>query len=267
MSKLLAGILMVVCLMGCDNIQHLFQKDVRGQSIDLVRKYLGASSCEERFSTIYNAKGNKADFNSHYSRGVCKTEYLSIPENKITCGDKGCSLWVVFSKDKNSFGVEIETGTWYATRVDNGEVKIDWRCSLGYNPINLKAFKAAHKAGESEVFRVAGELGSGSDTCSYSERCSKDLEIRFRDEIEGQWNDYIIGHVVKDSANGKRLFDALKDGQEHYLIVRLTYPTPKTYRGHIWEKMSIEDGYSSDTHIVDIISTDGWDEKKEEFAR
>jgi hypothetical protein len=95
---------------------------------------------------------------------------------------------------------------------------IDWRCSIGYDPVPLVTFTAQYPFSAPSVFRVRAQLSDvfRADFVR-SQRTHYSLTLRDRD------GKLVQGYVERNSADGKKIFDELKDGREHPLLVELGY--------------------------------------------
>jgi hypothetical protein len=96
-------------------------------------------------------------------------------------------------------------------------LKVDWAASVGYNPVAFKAWAAGND--ETLALRAEATL---SDYYNYQYRSAKatHYSISFEDHFANR-RDRFHGYVPKDSALGKKLFDLVKDGQPHKLIVTI----------------------------------------------
>lgn len=115
----------------------------------------------------------------------------------------------------DSFKVLIERRTLYLLKKTDG-FKIDWLSSTGYNEIPLSVFKADNDLNKG-YFRIIAKLG---DYYNYSYRSSsKDF---WNVQIKENDGDHIGScYVAKTSLAGKKLYEILKDGKEHDLIVEI----------------------------------------------
>lgn len=113
-------------------------------------------------------------------------------------------------------------------------LRVDWGAMTGFNPIGFKAWAAGTDT--AVVFRVSAELsdlylftfGNAKQT-HYSIRCTE----RFGDRVAT-----FHGYIRKDTTEGKRLYELLKDGQRHEVTLKFM----RVPGG--------EDGYLSITELV-----------------
>jgi hypothetical protein len=99
--------------------------------------------------------------------------------------------------------------------------KIDWRSSVKYNPMTLAAYQAQLPT-DPVTFRMNGKL-SDYFNFEFSEAELTNYSIQLTEPD----NQYIHGYVQKSSADGKRLFDLLKDDKDHEIMVSVAYPSTK----------------------------------------
>lgn len=99
--------------------------------------------------------------------------------------------------------------------------KIDWEAFVGYNPTPLKVFMA-ERPDSAFVFRVECEL---ADYYNFAFSGAKDthLSVSLR---EYNPNSFAHGYVSKDSPDGKRIHQLLRDGQRHKLTLELRHVGP-----------------------------------------
>jgi hypothetical protein len=185
----------------------------------LVTKYLSADDCTERVKFIMNPDKNREVLKQNYSdTKSCKKEFQAIDASDcLKPGEGRCSAKVSYGKKKNGFGVEYDDVSWYCISLDTAP-KIDWRCSAGYNPVPLKTFKATYEKEKPSRFRVYAEL---SDYYNYEFGGAKNkmYSVKLSDER----GENIAGYVEKETDLGKQLFELLKDGKSHAVVLELTY--------------------------------------------
>lgn len=185
----------------------------------VLTNWLTADKCADRVQYALSPEKNRAAINERYAdKKSCKTAFEAIDATDcLSPTDGRCSAKVTFGKRKNAFGREYDDVNWYCIALD-GMPKIDWRCSVGYNPTPLKTFKATYEIGKSARFRLLAEI-SDYYNYEYSHAKAKVYSLALKDDD----NESIAGYVDKDSDLGKNLFDSLKDGKSHAVVLELTY--------------------------------------------
>ena len=139
---------------------------------------------------------------------------------------------VVWGRGKNLFGVEVEDSSDYWIMKTSDGYKVDWESSVVYNSMSWAAFKAQRPSG-SVKFRVSGQLSDDFTGQMYGKNSDYySIELQSCD-ADGTLNYLSLwAYVRKASADGKRLFDLLKDGKKRLLILGLSFP-PDWNSGYI----------------------------------
>ena len=110
------------------------------------------------------------------------------------------------------------TSIYYVKNTKDG-MKINWEASAGFNEMPWNTFKASRPTKPVDM-RVEASL---SDYYNWGFRAAQrtHYSIRFKDR-------HIWGYVRKDSSLGKRLFNILKNGEKHSLVLSIRYlPNPR----------------------------------------
>lgn len=182
-----------------------------------LKGYLNAQTCADRVQYILDPEANKAALLGACKDSDCPKKFESIDEGK--CADvavgKSCYANVTWQKDSTS---------WYClTRTSDG-LKIDWRCSKGYNEISLPAFEVRHQAGKPALFRLRVTL-STDYYGAYGE--VKDAFYAFKAaDTDGN---RIDAYMLKSNPGAAKLMDLLKDGKSHPVVAELDFdPQTKT---------------------------------------
>lgn len=97
-------------------------------------------------------------------------------------------------------------------------LKIDWRCSVGYGPMTIQAFKA-RVPDLPVLFRANAKL---SDYFNYG--FSKAQRTHYSIELNDAAGDIIHAYIAKSSTDAERLFRIVEDSKLHSVLVELTYP-------------------------------------------
>jgi hypothetical protein len=107
----------------------------------------------------------------------------------------------------------------YLVDTQNG-LKVDWAANVGYNPVGFKAWAAGGNG--FCTLRVEAQLSDhyelAEDVWHYREFQKK---THYSIDCKAYPSDSFYGYVLKNSDLGKKLFDILKDGQSHKLIVTI----------------------------------------------
>ena len=109
--------------------------------------------------------------------------------------------------------------------------KIDWESSVGYNEMTVAAFHAT-KPSDSVRFRLSASLspiGIAMRNDVYNLRLKHNGQVFFGG-----------CYVAKNSDAGEKIYNTLKDGYEHYMVLNLKY----------------EDYFN--IMVQDVISTNSW---------
>ena len=116
------------------------------------------------------------------------------------------------------------TVIYYVKNTKDG-FKIDWEAAVGYNEMPWNTFMASRPT-KPVAMRVEATL---SDYYNYDFRAAQRTHYSIR--FLGR---HIFGYVRKDSRAGKRLFNILKDGDKHSLVLSLRYlPNPRYPSGEV----------------------------------
>jgi hypothetical protein len=179
---------------------------------ELVEKYLSQPTCEGRLPLILNPGANAKAFKDHYKdQKTCVSEHPPLDKSACAGTDwkEECFVYTKLSNTDTSYRI---------VRTPDG-LRIDWRSSVGYNPIPLKVFKSQMPK-TSTIFRVGATI-SDYYNYSYSNKQSEFYSVEIRDNN----NESLHAYLRKSAPASAALFDVLKDGREHAMMVELAYPT------------------------------------------
>jgi len=196
------------------------------QAETVLKKYLKSNSWEERLKYVRKPEVVKPLMQTYYEKTdlVGGKEFLRLEfEKNFKVEEMKTGEWVnirvVFREGKNGFGATIQDSNWYALQLTKSGYKIDWEASVVYNPMTFKAMEA-QKPSEPQKFRVLAELAnyynwefSGGEKYFYSIKLA-----------EPNTSEHLTGYLKRDSPDGQRIYELLKDGQEHPIIVKIRYP-------------------------------------------
>jgi|GEM_PF-3773941 len=211
----------------------------------VVRAYFSSPKCVDRVPYVVNPEGNRPAMLEWYKeKTTCSKKYEVIDDKACAATSVGgdCRVKVIWT-DKSA-------STWLCLERASGGYKIDWRCSIGFNPVTVKAFKAQYagrKKGQTlaGTFRLRGKMG---DYYNYEFLYSK--KTHYSVSLSDDSGQSLHGYVKKESPEGQAYFDLLKDGESHAIMAAASYG-PRSE--------------SSDVVTLGSFSR-GWRERPEEFA-
>lgn len=121
----------------------------------------------------------------------------------------------------------------------NNDYKIDWLATVGYNVMPMNTFKANLSPVATEM-RVNAKLGNYFNF-NYIEAQSTHWNIDINDVA---YNGIVGCYISKKSAEGKKLYDLLKDGKTHPIIVEVVIDSSQDNSGN--------------TAVITKLVTEGW---------
>ena len=130
--------------------------------------------------------------------------------------------------------VDADMNVVYVKRTGDG-FKIDWQATTGTDEYSFEAFRA-EKSTVTRQFRVTARLGS-EFASDYGLTAAKYYNVRIGESA----------FVLKNSEAGRQLYDIVKDGYAHDVILRVRY-----------EKKNIKSGYSRMFPIIVDFVKEGW---------
>lgn len=205
-------VLILICfitsiLIGCNKQENSPEK--------VVEKYLKCSTWQERLDYVRNIENIESKMEDHYGDIKLSPIKGSLKYKKFEYGDI-VEIRTVFDDHITS----------YFLLQEDGEYKIDWESSMLKCDMSWSEFKAS-KPKESTKFRVAVSL---DDYYNYEFRNLSDsywsisLSEITTERITGTKPLLLYGYIPKESEDGKKLFELLKDGSEKAVILELKYP-------------------------------------------
>jgi hypothetical protein len=231
---------MTFAINSCKNqFNNLISNKINDPKI-LVEKYLACKTWQERLLYVLDSTNVKALMEKHYS----KADLTNPPKIKdIQQNPKGFNTKLTDSIliMKGTFDTEIyEQFIYYIVKTKEG-LKIDWLSSIGYNTFSLNVYQAT-KPTDVKIFRMNCKL---SDYYNFGYINSSDQFY----SIECITNDnespsMIHGYVLKNSVDGIKIFDILKDGESHKMSLALKY--------------DFRSEQSSDIVAIKKFMTEGW---------
>jgi hypothetical protein len=166
-----------------------------------IQKYLLTASVAERMQYVISNDKTANRMQSYYSQGMKPKE---IKSSEITFGNQVGEYFVVFSNNSK-----------YYVKTVGGKYLINWESSVGFNDVNLTAYKASR--GSSVEVKVRAKL-SDYYNYNYRDKEAQYISVSIVDNIGG----YVHGYVSRNSTLGKNLMNILSDGMEHQIIIQIT---------------------------------------------
>lgn len=244
-SSTFATVAVLACLVGgCRKTAPPPTPVQLGETV--MSRYL-AAECAERTPLVLNSERNASAIREYYkSTNTCVRKHESMDLSTCTSPKNGgCYASVSWGKRKNVFGYEFDDASWFCLAQAEGTFVVDWRCSVGYNPIPLKTFRALHAEEQKSVFRLYGKI---SDYYNFEYRSAEKTHLAV--ELRDLDQENITGYLKKSVSEAPALFELLKDAKEHAVMVELMY-----------------NGGSGDAGVIEITRFlgDSWREHADEF--
>jgi hypothetical protein len=152
-----------------------------------------------------------------YKGAIPPPDEIRTVINSVKPGPKADYLTVMARYDVISNGkpatVEREQ---YLVNTKDG-LKVDWAANTGYNPVGFTAWAAG--TDRELTLRVWAAL-SGYYNYQYGEAQGTHYSLGLVEEVGDRAKDF-NGYVPKDSDLGRRLFEIVRDGRPHKLIVTI----------------------------------------------
>lgn len=181
----------------------------------LIRDYL-STEFAERGKFVADPADFKAGQEAYYKDAILAEE-IQVKLSAIKSLDRGGRY-----EAKATVGGKIldrpaapSVQTFVVVAAKDG-LKIDWGAGSGYNPVPYKTWVAG-KDGE-VTLRVEADL---SDYYGYEWRAAKETHYAIRCREESLSATSFTAYIARDSADGKRLHELLKDGEKHRVTVAI----------------------------------------------
>lgn len=172
--------------------------------IFVIQQYLSAPNWQGRKLHVIKPDKNSALMKDYYSTNYkpqkVEKDKITIQGNNFKIGDK--------------FTVFVKSTEYYFEKTANG-YKIDWLASIGYNETSLKTYQATLST-QPKTFRVIAEI-SNKYNWNYDNKQNSYWSVRANDG-RGAW---MICYVSKQSETGKQIYEILKDGKEHRIMIEV----------------------------------------------
>ncbi len=192
-------------------------KNEEDSIIFLIQSYYACKKWEDRLAYVLKPESVKPYMKQYYSdnykSSIIKKDIISI---------QGAGY-----QTNESFKVVRDGSIIIYCKKTNDGFKIDWEASYGYNPISMKTYKANLSTVPSE-FRVKASIGT-----NYFDN--------YRDAQITHWNimtydedgNVIYCYITKSFLDGKKIYEILKDGESHDLILELKIDATEDNSGGI----------------------------------
>jgi hypothetical protein len=169
----------------------------------VISQYMSEEQCLNRLQYTLYPEADRAAFERENGSGTCKTGSPKMDARR--CSD---------AKVGEDCAVTMGSDTVCLQRKAEGEFKIDWQCSTGYNEVPVKTFKASSQGQSVAVLRLRAEL-SDSYYGTYNGKKHSHQAL----ELVDRRDERLYGYVARGSAAGERLVALLSDGKKHDLML------------------------------------------------
>ena len=188
-------------------------KNEEDSIIFLIQSYFACKKWEDRLIYVLKPETVKPYMQEYYNDSYINQK---ITKDKFSIQGEGY-------KTNESFKVIVGDKIVYCKKSVNG-FKIDWEANTGFNKVSLKTFISSLSNTPTE-FRVKAELGS-SYFYNYHNAQSTHWNVNLSD-INGE---FIYAYILKSTNEGEELYEILKDGKKHdlILIIKIDSTTDKS---------------------------------------
>lgn len=183
----------------------------------LIQSYYACKKWEDRLAFVLKPETVKSSMKEYYTDNFKSS---TVIKDKISIQGSDYKI-------NESFKVVISGYTIFYCKKTNDGFKIDWEATTGYNQVSLKTFRANLSTHPTE-FRVNATIGNYY-SYNYFNANSTHLSV----EISDNENNFIFCYISKSSVEGKKLYEILKDGKKHQLIVGLKVDATEDNSGGI----------------------------------
>ncbi len=195
----------------------------------LIQSYYTSKKWEDRLAFVMKPETVKSYMKGYYTDNNI---HNTVIKDDILIQGSGYKI-------NESFKVVIDNKTIIYCKKTNDGFKIDWEASVGFNPVSMRTFKANLSKQPTE-FRVEATIGN---YYNFNYRDSKNTHWNV--SIDCKENSNISGcYISKSSEEGKKLYEIIKDGKTHPLILEL--------------KIDATNDNSGRTAIITKVVKDGW---------
>lgn len=198
--------------------------------IYLVQQYYGAKRWTDQLQYVLDTARVEPLMRRYYSGGYSSEK---VKKSLISVDDEEVPLGRVTRVDADMYTV-------YVKRTADG-FRIDWQATTGTDEYSFEAFRA-EKSTVTRQFRVTARLGS-EFASDYGLTSAKYYNVRIGESA----------FVLKTSEAGKQLYEVVKDGFAHDVILQVRY-----------EKKNIKSGYTRMFPIIVGFVKEGWSVEDEQ---
>lgn len=190
----------------------------------LVQQYYNAKRWTDQLQYVLDSARVEPLMRRYYSGGYSPEK---IKKSMISVDDEEVQMGRVTRVDADMYTV-------YMKRTEEG-FKIDWQATTGTDEYSFEAFRA-EKSTVTRQFRVTARLGS-EFASDYGLTTAKYYNVRIGESA----------FVLKNSEAGRQLYEVVKDGYAHDVILQVRY-----------EKKNIKSGYTRMFPIIVGFVKEGW---------
>lgn len=181
--------------------------------------YLTAKTWQDRLPFVLHPKTTEPRMKRHYGYdklGEAKAIDVTrkVPQGEVDVG-KYIGLWVDYEYQR--YGTKRHYQDFYYVKRTRDGYKVDWEASHGKNSMTWKAY-LAQKPTKPMLFRVTASL---DDYYNYEFMNAQDTYLSIN--LTNNELPVIVGYVRKGTKTGKRMYEILKDGESHPLIVKIRF--------------------------------------------
>lgn len=177
-----------------------------------LQSYLSCKKWEDRLMYVLHPEIIKPYMKIYYADGyksrLVKKDGISIQGTNFKINEVFKVIWedgTPFTSSQTSYFIKTPTG-----------FKMDWMASTGFNPTSLKSF-IVNSNNESKQFKVSAKISSDY-MYNYAGYQNEYWCVYVSDEF-GASIPYC--YIAKNSKDGKKIYDILKDGYSHQFILEL----------------------------------------------
>lgn len=231
-------------------------------------QYLSAGTWQERLQFVKQTEGIQERMAAHYGDGPiqCAIDQLSVPDvRSIKDGD--VVTVTAASHGKNVFGADITERHECYLEKSGASYVILWEPTVGWRPIGWEALKTSRPT-EPVDYMLYCALADGV----FANK--KDIEkikvthhcLQIAPEAD-RFSD-LYAFVLKESSAGKRIYETLKDGRAHGMVLTIQFE-PESSESCVWVSRVVSDKcyiyddqmahkYTAPTPKRSFVSPVGW---------
>lgn len=203
------------------------------EQVKILKLYLSATKWEDRLKYVIDPEKVKPLMKSQYEGENAYTPLKSFTVNESKELEKD---WIEISATiayKAGFRSGASYTQKYYLNFLNNQYKIDWIASTGYNETSFRSFET-QKIAEPTKFKVSTIL---SDIDSSILPKDSYFSVSLDDSSMSE-----SAFIDKNSEDGKKLFDILKDGEKHDVTLFLKYVNKDSYEEILIDKF-VKEGW------------------------